>query len=115
MTSSVLAFLATRFATHPENLATEALNFILVNSSNARDALLDICQRLGHLGKEDLVFTVQVTNGNGSRPDLVGRAIDGSSPIVIEAKFWAGLTDNQPKAYLDVLPENGPTFCGPCR
>jgi hypothetical protein len=107
MTSSVLAFLATRFATHPENLATEALNFILANSSNARHALLDICQRLGHVEKGDLVFTAQVTNGNGSRPDLVGRAIDGSSPIVIEAKFWAGLTDNQPKAYLDVLPENG--------
>lgn len=107
MTSSVLAFLATRFSTHPENLATEALNFILARSSNARHALLDICRRLGHEGQEDLEFTAQVTNDAGARPDLVGRATDGSMPIVIEAKFWAGLTDRQPKAYLEQLPESG--------
>jgi hypothetical protein len=40
--SSVLAFLGTRFATHPDNLATEALNFVLANSQSARQAMLDL-------------------------------------------------------------------------
>lgn len=105
--SSVLAFLATRFATHPENLATEALNFILTSSTSARHALLDLCRQIGHQGTDDLTFTTQRSNEDGSRPDLVGRAVDGSEPIVIEAKFWAGLTSHQPVAYLNALPDNG--------
>jgi hypothetical protein len=105
--SSVLAFLATRFATHPENLATEALNFVLARSPNARRAMLDLCRQLGHRGMDDLTFTTQQSNDDGSRPDLVGRAIDGSAPVAIEAKFWAGLTEHQPLAYLKALPENG--------
>lgn len=107
MSSSVLAFLATKFATHPENLATEALNFIIATSPRARQALLDLCHQLGHRGVDDLAFSTQSTNDDGSRPDLVGRAKDGSMPVVIEAKFWAGLTVHQPKAYLDALPADG--------
>ena len=39
-----------------------------------------------------------------TRPDLVGldRTM-GKECVLIEAKFWAGLTDRQPKAYLDRL------------
>ena len=29
--------------------------------------------------------------------------------MLIEAKFWAGLTDNQPIAYLERLPSNTPS------
>jgi hypothetical protein len=105
--TSVLAFLATRFATHPENLATEALNFVLANSPSARRAMLEVCRQLGHRGTDDLTFTTQQSNEDGSRPDLVGRAIDGSTPVAIEAKFWAGLTAHQPLSYLKALPENG--------
>lgn len=105
--SSVLAFLAMRFATHPENLATEALNFIIAGSASARRATLDLCRELGHRGMDDLTFTTQQSNDDGSRPDLVGRSVDGSEPVAIEAKFWAGLTQYQPHAYLNALPENG--------
>jgi hypothetical protein len=105
--SSVLAFLATRFATHPENLATEALNFVLANSPSARQAMLDLCRQLGHRGTDDLTFTTQQSNEDGSRPDLVGRAIDGRTLVAIEAKFWAGLTEYQPLAYLKALPADG--------
>lgn len=107
MSSSVLAFLATKFATHPENLATEALNFVIATSPCARHALLDLCHQLGHRSMDDLAFSTQSANDNGSRPDLVGRAKDGSISVVIEAKFWAGLTVHQPKAYLDALPADG--------
>jgi hypothetical protein len=104
---SVLAFLATRFATSPENLATEALNFILASSASARRAMLDLCRQLGCEEAVDLSFTTQRTNANGSRPDFVGRTVSGQTPVVVEAKFWAGLTKNQPVSYLKGLPENG--------
>lgn len=39
-------------------------------------------------------------------PDLVGVDPDGRRVLVIEAKFWAGLTGNQPVAYLDQLPKD---------
>jgi hypothetical protein len=107
MSSSVLAFLATKFATHPENLATEALNFIIGTSPRARQALLELCRQLGRHGVDDLAFSTQSSNDDGSRPDLVGRAKDGSMPVVIEAKFWAGLTVHQPRAYLDAMPADG--------
>ena len=62
---------------------------------------------MGHHGNDDLAFTAQRSNEDGSRPDLVGRAIDGREPIVIEAKFWAGLTGHQPVSYLGALPAGG--------
>ena len=104
---SVLAFLATRFATSPENLATEALNFILATSASARRAMLDLCRQLGCEDAVDLAFATQATNDDGARPDLVGRTVTGSTPVVVEAKFWAGLTGNQPAAYLRKLQDGG--------
>jgi hypothetical protein len=41
---------------------------------------------------DDLAFTTQRSNEDGSQPDLVGCAVDGSEPVAIELKFWAGLT-----------------------
>jgi len=105
--TSVLAFLATRFATSPENLATEALNFILASSPAASRAMLDLCRQLGCEEAVDLAFSTQATNDDGSRPDLVGRTVAGHTPVMVEAKFWAGLTDRQPAAYLRELQEGG--------
>lgn len=88
MSSSVLAFLATRFATCPENLATEALNFFIANSTNARRALLDLCQQLGHQGSEDLGFTTQATNDDGARPGSVALSkIDENSTTICSVDF----------------------------
>lgn len=105
--SSVLAFLVTRFATSPENLATEALNFILASSPAANRAMLDLCRQLGCEEAADLEFSTQVTSDDGSRPDLVGRTVTGRTPVMVEAKFWAGLTDRQPAAYLSELQKGG--------
>jgi hypothetical protein len=105
--TSVLAFLATRFATSPENLATEALNFILASSPAASRAMVDLCRQLGCEEAVDLAFSTQATIDDGSRPDLVGHTVDGRAPVMVEAKFWAGLTDRQPGAYLRELREGG--------
>ena len=41
-------------------------------------------------------------------PDLVGNTQDGVQVLVVEAKFWAGLTANQPVTYLKRLPAERP-------
>lgn len=97
---SVLAFITTQFAAHPENIATEALSFILDHSRAARTALLHTVRQLGQPIPDDLSFATQVADGAGARPDLIGRDSAGRVLLLIEAKFWAGLTDNQPMGYL---------------
>ena len=47
----------------------------------------------------------QVTGEEGDRPDIVGYDNGGVERVIIEAKFWAGFTENQPNAYLNRLPD----------
>ena len=51
--------------------------------------------------------------GDGrARPDLTGRDDQGRNVVLIEAKFWAGLTDNQPNTYIGMLADDVPsTLC----
>jgi len=102
---SLLAQLATRFSTHPENLATESLVYILRGSQAARRGLLSFVRHLGVTVPELVSFRSQEGSSEGSIPDLVGRDSNGNEVLIIEAKFWAGLTDSQPVAYLNRLPE----------
>ena len=53
----------------------------------------------------DLMFQSQISDAETGIPDLVGVNPDGKQIILLEAKFWAGLTDNQPVAYLKRLPK----------
>ena len=50
----------------------------------------------------------QPTGKEGERPDLAGVDREGRECVLIEAKFWAGLTSNQPVAYLKRLPSTTP-------
>jgi hypothetical protein len=104
---SLLATLVDRFGTPPENLATEALNYILERSPAARRAMVDIAfpsMPLDDRARLTLTFRTQVTDADGSIPDLVGFDGDQREVLIIEAKFWAGLTNNQPATYLKRLP-----------
>lgn len=105
--STVLSHLAFRFTTQPENLATEALTFILNRSQSARAALTTIVRKFHYPCSEQHRFETQNSNDDGSRPDIVGKTNDGTAEIVIEVKFWAGLTDAQPAGYLEKLHSNG--------
>ena len=107
MAASLFAHLALQFGSHPENLATEALGYILQNSENARAALRDLLRGFGWEIEEQLSYATQSSGDDGARPDLVGRTPTGAEPLLIEVKFWAGLTENQPIAYLRRLPSEG--------
>ena len=106
---TLLAHLTPRLTDRVENIAVEALGFIL---SRSRATMLVLNQTLQAV-VPDLTpissVTTQVTGDDGSRPDLVGYDEPGNELVLIEAKFWAGLTDNQPNTYLDRLPRSEPS------
>ena len=97
-------------APKPENVATEALCFILGRSAAVREALLAVASDAGVELPADLHFQTQVTGEEGERPDLVGTDADGDRRFIIEAKFWAGLTENQPETYLRSMPTDKPSL-----
>ncbi len=104
MGSQTLLAHLSRLSSQPENLATEALGFILKQSQVARQALLQGIERAGVTLPSDLAFQTQVSAEAGDRPDLCGYDPERRERLLIEAKFWAGLTENQPCAYLNRLP-----------
>src|SRR5687767_5081415 len=89
-----------RLSQENENVATEALAFIVESSAPARAGLMKVLTGVAP-GLPALRFRTQQTKEN-ARPDMWG--FDGGTPrVFIENKFWAGLTENQPVQYLRVL------------
>ena len=105
---TLLANLVWRFPGHQEDIATAALAHILANSDAAIEALNDVVQSGVREVKPIVKVGMQIGGSDGSRPDMVGFDEDGKERVIVEVKFWAGLTDNQPNGYLARLPEDGP-------
>ena len=106
--TTLFAHIAPKFTDRIEDIAVEGLGHILSNSEAARSALEETVLLGGaNVGSLDRVQT-QVTAEEGGRPDLVAFDDKGDKRVLIEAKFWAGLTPNQPNQYLCQLPEGRP-------
>ncbi len=102
MTDTLFGALASRFSTSPENLATESLKFILQRSVTARNALAQLLEQIGGLPPQDLVYETQDHDHHDSGiPDLIASTPFDKPVYYFEAKFWAGLTENQPVTYLN--------------
>ncbi|MDE0231307.1 MAG: hypothetical protein OXN93_03390 [bacterium] len=100
----LLAYLVSSFPGRTEDIATEALCHVLGDSDACVDALCGVVQS-GVRGVDPIVkVKTQVIGGDGTRPDLVCFDEDGRERVLIEVKFWAGLTANQPNAYIKRLP-----------
>ena len=110
---TLLAHLAWKLSDRHEDIAVEALGFILrseATRNTLRQVLRDGSADVGPIVR----VATQVGDEGGTRPDLVGSDRQGEETVLIEAKFWAGLTQNQPKAYLDRLtPGNALLFVAP--
>lgn len=105
---TLFGFLATRFAVSTENIAIEALGYIL---SRSRAARVGLASHLGVSGiriGDDVRFVTQSTGEDAARPDIEGITDDGQKSCVIECKFWAGLTANQPATYVARLSDLHP-------
>jgi hypothetical protein len=107
-TEHVLGHLAQRFAISEENIATEALIWIVRQSFAARVALAGLASSVGAVLPDDLNYVGQVGNADTGRPDVVGFDDSGVERILIEAKFAAQLTAHQPMGYIERLPEDAP-------
>jgi hypothetical protein len=99
--------LASRFSTHPENLVTEAVAFIVNRSPAMREALRRLVGRTGIELPPLTTFRSQASDHKGNIPDLIGLDTMGTERLFIENKFWAGLTANQPAGYIKRLPADG--------
>ncbi len=113
--TSLLAHLAYKFSGQTETTATEALGYILSRSEAARNALRDTLKTGGvdvcPIARVVTEVEIEVTAKEGAkekdaRIDLVGFGEDDAKRALIEVKFWAGLTENQPNTYLDELLKN---------
>jgi hypothetical protein len=105
---TLFGHLVTRFGSaQAENLTTEGLGYILGQSAEARRLFLQFLEQSGQSLPRDLIFGTQAADADGAIPDLVGRDADGTQAVIVEAKFWAGLTGRQPNAYLARLPAGG--------
>jgi len=92
-----------RLSQEHENIATEALTFILNSNNTAYQAFMNLLR----LTVEDLpaLDFKQQKGYEDKRPDIIGQYVE-KTYVVIENKFWAGLTENQPVEYLKYLSEN---------
>ena len=103
---TLLAKLTPKFGPHPENIAVESLGHILSTSPAAVRTLEDVLRTGGTEVGEIAKVKTQASGEGGTRPDLAGFDQHCKDRVLIEAKFWAGLTDKQPVAYLKRLSQN---------
>ncbi|MCE9607526.1 MAG: hypothetical protein K8U03_21780 [Planctomycetia bacterium] len=100
---TLLSHLAYRYVTQRENFATDALCYLLKKSHVAGDSLLRLIYESEPERPGVLSFRTQAWGEDGAIPDLVGRDVHGRDVVILEAKFWAGLTKAQPTVYLKRL------------
>jgi len=89
-----------RFSQVNEDVATDALAYVLESSEAARRGMTRLIRGLIP-DLPQLRFKTQQTEGS-IRPDMWGFA-HTEPRVFVENKFWAGLTDNQPVSYLEQL------------
>lgn len=89
-----------RFSQVGEDVATDALAYVLQSSEAARRGMMRLLRGLVP-DLPSLRFKTQQTTG-AIRPDMWGFS-ETEPRVYLENKFWAGLTDNQPISYLEQL------------
>lgn len=104
---SLFAEMAWRFVEQREVLATASLGHVLQSSHTARDALRMWLADRGVSIPPQLAYRTEVVDvEQEGRPDVVG-AVGDERYLILEGKFWAGLTDAQPVGYLRSLEDDG--------
>jgi len=103
---SLFHYLAFNFSKSPEDLATEALSYILNQSNTSKKAFIQFLKQAEPNLPDNVYFSTQQVGDEGERPDLIGVNPDGKEVVLGEAKFWAGLTSNQPVTYIKRLKKN---------
>lgn len=103
---SLLGQFYNRIRGSQEDIASESLVYILKQSLESRKVINQIVKANTNLMFSDLAFQTQNVGKDLERPDISGKDETGKEVLLIEAKFWASLTHNQPNGYLKRLKDN---------
>ena len=106
--SSLMAHLVPRLTRQVENAATEALAYILKRSDGTMQALNDLLREGGFDIEPVVRVRTQVTFPDGSLPDMAGYDKSNRLRLVVEAKFWHALSEDQTVGYGQLLDQPGP-------
>jgi hypothetical protein len=105
---SILSDVVSKYSRHTENICSESLALIINQSPQLQKAWNDLIKNKSQ-GKielsADFKFLTQVTSKKDTAiPDLEIKA-HSDRMYLVEAKFWAGLTDQQPNTYIKRIQE----------
>ena len=99
-----------KLVSRSEEIVTHTLGHILSSSEASRQALRDfLLARDVDIGEIKRVEAQNLGRRGGGTPDLVTYDETGAERLLLEAKFWADLTSNQPVTYLQRLPKDKPS------
>ena len=101
---TVFGHLALQFGAHPENLATEALSYILRSSPAASRAFTKLIHPILQDDLGNVRFQTQQGGSDQSIPDMKCYDNQGRLRVIVENKFGADLTEKQPVTYIRSLP-----------
>lgn len=104
MKESLLSHIAGNFVSQYENVANSSVCYLL-NQYPA--ACLSLNKLLSLTELPTQYVTEQSSTKSNGRPDVTGLDANGKKVVIIEGKFWANLTDNQPANYLTELGNGG--------
>ena len=105
----LLAHLVPRIAgAGVEPAATQALAYLLRSDATA-NAFVSLLAPAGLDPFPPAAIAAEQHLPDDTRPDLAVRDPDGHLRLLVENKFWAGLTDAQPLAYLEAVPMAPPS------
>jgi hypothetical protein len=105
---SILAHLAPLLTNQHENVATDALAHLLLQYQFISEAFRENIVSAGIDLPDNLAIKTQARWNDAAIPDLVGVDEEGNHLLLVESKFWAYLTPNQPTTYIERLYPNKP-------
>ena len=103
MQNTLLGHIASNFIQQYENVANSSVAYLLNHYPAARQALMATLK----VEKVPTHFQTELSTDKNGRPDISGLDETGNTIIIIEGKFWANLTDNQPNGYLKKISNGG--------
>ena len=104
--SFLLTHIASKYTNRTEDVAVDALGYLLAESNAARDALRNMIQVCVNDVGELIDAETFVSGDDGKIPDLTIYDHQGIKRVLIEAKFWASLGEHQAQSYLEMLPND---------
>ncbi|HIP19019.1 MAG TPA: hypothetical protein EYG78_06770 [Sulfurovum sp.] len=103
MQESLLSHIASNFISQYENVANSSVSYLLNKYPAARKVLKELL----NMSSVPTHYITELSTKTNGRPDITGLDDTGNKIVIIEGKFWANLTDNQPENYLDELSVGG--------